>query len=131
MWLHAEKEEKKKNILTDPFDWIVKQRLVKQISSYKDVDFSTSIPVMNFKGTFKSTLSTRHIKHADRNPSLAQGWGRSASKKKALGGRVGSICGDTYGFLAWLNTPDKSLSEHLPPPCFYLFYFFFSPAISC
>lgn len=49
-------QKKNKNILTNPFDWIVKQRLVKQISSYKDVDFSTSIPVMNFKGTFKSTI---------------------------------------------------------------------------
>ena len=51
-------ETKKQNILTDPCDWIVKQRLVKQISSYKDVDFffSTSISVMNFKGTFKSTI---------------------------------------------------------------------------
>lgn len=78
----AEKEE---NILTNPFDWIVKQRLVKQISSYKDVGFSTSIPVMNFKGTFKSTLSTLHIKHADRNPSLAQGWGRSTFKRKLWG----------------------------------------------
>lgn len=33
VWLFfAEKEE---NILTNPSDWIVKQRLVKQISSYK------------------------------------------------------------------------------------------------
>lgn len=31
--------KQKENILTDPCDWIVKQRLVKQISSYKDVDF--------------------------------------------------------------------------------------------
>lgn len=34
-----------KNILTNPCDWTLKQRLVKQISSYKYVDFSTFLPL--------------------------------------------------------------------------------------
>lgn len=72
MWLFAEGKKTTENIPTNPFDWIVKQRLVKRISSYKDVDYSTSIPVMNLK-EHSSLLSTLHIKHAERNPSLAQG----------------------------------------------------------
>lgn len=124
--------EKEENILTNPFDWIVKQRLVKQISSYKVWIFSTSIPVMNFKGTFKSTLSTLHIKLADRNPSLAQGWGEGAPLKESSGGRAVSICSDTYGFLAGLNTPDKSLPPKLSPTASaFLTRLFFSPATSC
>lgn len=120
-------ETKKQNILTDPCDWIVKQRLVKQISSYKDVDFffSTSISVMNFKGTFKSTIHPAYQARVSQSifgSGLEEG---APLKRKLWGGRAGSICGDTYGFLAWLNTPDKSLrpkaishSKRLPPPFF-------------
>lgn len=75
--------EKDGNIPTNPLGRIVKQRRVKHTSSYKDVGFSTSIPAINFKGTFKATTpSTLHIKLADRHPSSAQGWRRSAFKKK-------------------------------------------------
>lgn len=57
--------------------------------------------------------------------------GEGAPLKESSGGKAGSICGDTYGFLAWLNMPDKSLPpKRSPTASTFLPLFFFSPATS-
>lgn len=43
------------------------------------------ISVMNFQGKFKAELSGLHIKLADYDPSLAQGWEGAPLKEKLQG----------------------------------------------
>ena len=53
--------------------------------------------------------------------------GEGAPLKESSGGRADSICSDTYGFLAWLNTPDKSLPPKLSPTASTFLPLFFAP----
>lgn len=94
------KDEKKKEYRTNPFDWIVKQRLVKLIlSCYGLGGFSTYSPVMNFKGTFKSTIHPAYQAHTS-CVWLRLGEGSLFEESSWGGGGVGWICSDTYGSLA-------------------------------
>lgn len=114
------KKERKKEYRTNPFDWIVKQRLVKLILSCYGLGVLAPTLQLWILKEHSSQLSTLHTKRT--HPVFGSGLGKDLFLRKALGGveLAGSAVIHMDLWLAkqsrYVSVPPKIPLAATPPP---------------